>query len=74
MKVVPLIVLDRLNTVPFGWVSCADTISSERSDSNIAEFSTTIQVTVTVDTSLIGLDGVLTTDTEAGEGTAWEIN
>ena len=64
MKVVPLIVLDRLNMLPFGWVSCADTINSERSDSNIAEFNSIVQVRVTVD-----IDGLLVTDTEAGAGT-----
>ena len=70
MKVVPLVVLDILSIVPFGWVSCADIISSERSDSSIAEFNSTVQVTVTVDVASTGLDGVLVTDTEAGEGTA----
>ena len=49
MKVVPLIVLDRLSVVPFGWVSCADTISSERSDSSTAEFDSTVQVKVIAD-------------------------
>ena len=68
MKVVPL-VFDRLSIVPFGWVSCADTISSERSDSIIAEFNSTVQVTVIVDVTYTGLDGVLVTDTEAMEGT-----
>ena len=72
MKVVPLTVLDRLSIVPFGWVSCADTISSERSDSSIAEFNSTVQVTVTVDVASTGLDGVLVTDTEAMEGTVGE--
>jgi hypothetical protein len=69
VKVVPLIVLDRLSTVPSGWVSCADTISSERSDSSIPEFNSTVQVTVTEAVTLIGLDGELVTDTEAVEGT-----
>ena len=69
MKVVPLIVLERLSIVLFGWISSADTISSERSDSIIAEFNSTVQVTVTVNAPLIGLDGVLMTDTEAVEGT-----
>ena len=69
----PLIVLDRLNIVPFGWVSCADTISNGSSDSNTAEFNSTVQVTVTVDISLIGLGGLLVIDTEVGEGTAWEM-
>ena len=49
MKVVPLTVLDRLSIVPFGWVSCADTFSSERSDSSIAEFNCTVQVKVIAD-------------------------
>ena len=66
MKVVPLVVLDRLRIVPFGWVSCADTISSERSESSIAECSTTVQVMMTLFTRL---DGVLVRDTEAGGGT-----
>ena len=65
----PLVELDRLSIVPFGWVSCADTINSERSDSTIAEFNSTVQVTVTEDATLIGLDGILVTDTEAVEGT-----
>ena len=70
MKVVPLIESDcRLSIVPFGWVSCADTISSETSDSIIAEFNSTVQVTVTEDLTYTGLDGVLVTDTEAVEGT-----
>jgi hypothetical protein len=69
VKVLPLVVLDRLSIVPSGWVSCADTISSERSDSSIPEFNSTVQVTVTEDVTLIGLDGVLVTDTEAVEGT-----
>ena len=69
MKVVPLIVLDRLSIVPFGWVSCADTISSGRSDSRIAEFNSTVQVTVTEDPTLTGLEGALMTDTVAMEGT-----
>jgi hypothetical protein len=69
VKVVPLIVLDRLSTVPSGWISCADTISSERSDSSIPEFNSTVQVTVTEAVTLTGLDGVLVTDTEAVEGT-----
>ena len=70
MKVVPLIVLERLSIVLFGWISSADTISSERSDSIIAEFNSTVQVTVTEDATLIGLGGVLVTvDTEAVEGT-----
>ena len=64
-----LIVLERLSIVPFGWVSSADTISSERSDSSIAEFNSTVQVTVTEDITLIGLEGVLVTNTEAVEGT-----
>ena len=68
----PIVVFDRLNTVPFGCVSCADTISSERSDSSIAEFNSIVQVTVTVDVILTGLDGVLVTDTKVEEGTAWE--
>ena len=70
MKVVPLTALDRLSIDPFGWVSCADTISSGRSDSSIAEFNSTVQVTVTVDVASTGLDGVLVTDTYAVEGTA----
>jgi hypothetical protein len=70
VKVVPLTVLDRLSIVPFGWVSCADTISSERSDSSIlAEFNSMVHVTVTVDAANTGLDGVLVTDTETVEGT-----
>ena len=69
MKVVPLVVLDNLSIVPFRWVSCADTITSERSDSSIAEFNCTVQVTVTEDVTLIGLEGVLVIDTEAMEGT-----
>ena len=66
MKVIPLIVLDRFRIVPFGWVSCADTISSERSVFRIAECSTKVQVTMML---FIGLDGVLVRDTEAGGGT-----
>jgi hypothetical protein len=69
VKVVPLIVLDRLSIVPLGWVSCADTISSETSDSCIPEFNSTVQVTVTEDVANTGLDGVLVTNTEAVEGT-----
>ena len=69
MKVVPVVVLERLSIVPFGWISCADTISNERSDSNIAEFNSTVQVIVTEDVKLTGLDGLLVTDTEAVEGT-----
>ncbi len=65
----PLIVLDRLSIVPFGWVSWADTISSDRSDSSIPEFNSTVQVTVTEEVINTGLDGVLVTDTEAMEGT-----
>ena len=65
----PLVVLDRLSIVPFGWISCADTISKERSDSIIAEFNSTVQVTVTEDVTMIGLGGVLVIDTEAVEGT-----
>ena len=68
MKVVPLIVLYRLRIVPFGWVSCADTISSERSESSIAECSTTVQVMMTL-LNFTGLDAVLVRDTEAGGGT-----
>ena len=50
MKVVSLIVGPvRVSGVPFGWVSSADTISSERSDSSIVEFNSTVQVTVMVD-------------------------
>ena len=66
MKVVSLVVLDRLRIVPFGWVSCTDTVSSERSESSIAECSTTVQVMITLFT---GLDRVLVRDTEAGGGT-----
>ena len=62
----PLVVLDRLRIFPFGWVSCADTVSSERSESSIAECSTTVQVMMTIFT---GLDGVLIRETEAGGGT-----
>ena len=70
MKVVSLIVGPvRVSGVPFGWVSCADTISSESSDASIAEFNPTVQVTVTEDATLIGLGGILLTDTEAVEGT-----
>ena len=65
----PLVVLDRLSMVPFGWISCADTISSGRSDSSIVEFNSTVQVTVTVD---VASTGVLVTSTEAVEGTAGE--
>ena len=65
----PLIVLERLNIVPFGWVSCADTISSERSDSITDGPNSTTQFTVTEDATMIGLDGVLVTDTETVEGT-----
>ena len=61
--------LVRVSIVPFGWVSCADTINGERSDSIIAEFNSTVQVTVTEDVTLIGLDGILVTDTESGGGT-----
>ena len=72
MKVVPLTltVLDRLSIVPFGWASCADTISSERSNSIIAEFNSTVHDTVMVDVASTGLEGVLVIDTEAMEGTA----
>ena len=49
--------------------SCANTINSERSDSIIAEFNSTVQVTVTEEVILIGLDGVLVIDTETMEGT-----
>ena len=49
--------------------SCADTISSDTSDSTIAEFNSTVQITVTEDATLIGLDGILVTDTEAMDGT-----
>ena len=49
--------------------SCADTISSDTSDSTIAEFNSTVQITVTEDAILIGLDGILVTDTEAMDGT-----
>ena len=70
MKVVPLIVLDRLSIVPFGWVSSADTISSERSDSITEGPNSTTQLTVTVDViALTGLDGVLEIVTESGGGT-----
>jgi hypothetical protein len=72
VKVVPLLVLERLSIVPSGWVSCADTISSERSDSTIAEFNSTVQVTVTEDVANTVLDGVLMTDTEAAGGTEGE--
>ena len=65
----PLTLLDRLSIVPFGWISCADTFSSERSDSSIAEFNSTEQLTVTEDAILTGLDGVLVTVTEAVEET-----
>ena len=66
----PLIVLERLSIVPFGWVSCADTISSERSDSITDGPNSTTQFTATVEViSLTGLDGVLETDTETGGGT-----
>ena len=58
--------LERLKIAPFGWVSCADTINSEISDS---EFNSTVQVTVTEDVTYTGLDGVLVTYTEAVEGT-----
>ena len=66
----PVTKLDRVSIVPFGWVSWADTISSERSDSDIAESNSTEQITVTVDVALTGLDGELVMDREAGEGTA----
>ena len=69
MKAVPLVVLERLSIVPFGWVSCTDTISNERSDSIIAEFNSTVQVTVTEDVIYTGLDGILVIDTETVEGT-----
>ena len=69
MKVVPLIVLERLSIVPFGWVSCADTISSESSDSITEGPNSITQFTVTVDVTYTGLEGVLVTDTEAVEGT-----
>jgi hypothetical protein len=70
VKVVPpTTVLERLSIVPFGWISCADTISRERSDSSIPEFNSTVQITVTEDVAYTGLDGVLATDTEAMEGT-----
>ena len=46
------------------------TISSEKSDAPNAGLNSTTQYTVTVDIMLfIGLDGVLVTDTEDGEGT-----
>ena len=70
MKVVPPIIgLERFSIVPFGRVICADTINSERSDSSIPEFNSTVQVTVTEDVTYTGLDGVLVTDTESGGGT-----
>ena len=62
----PLVVLDRLRIFPLGWVSCADTVSSERSESSIAECSTKVQVMTALFT---GLDGVLVRETEAGGGT-----
>ena len=52
----PLVVLDRLRIVPFGWVSCVDTVNSKRSESSIVECSTKVQVMTTLFT---GLDGVL---------------
>ena len=76
MKVVPptIIGLERLSIVPFGRVICADTINSERSDSNIAECKSTVQVTVTEDVTYTGLDGVLVTDTDVIEGTEGRIS
>ena len=65
----PLVVLERLSIVPFGWVSCADTISSERSDSITVGPNSTTQFTMTEDVTMIGLGGVLVIDTEAVEGT-----
>ena len=65
MKVVSLIVGPvRVSGVSIGWVSCADTISSESSDASIAEFNSTVQVTVIEDATLIGPGGILLTDTE----------
>ena len=50
--------------------SCAETISSESSDSITDGPNSTTQFTATVEViSLTGLDGVLMTDTEAMEGT-----
>ena len=72
MKVVPLTVLDRLSIVPFGWVSCVDTINSESSDSITDGPNSTTQLTVTEEVTLIGLDGVLVTVTESGVGTRTE--
>ena len=59
--------LDRLSIAPLGPDSCASTITIESSDSKISElFSSTVQVTVTVDISLTGLGGILMIDTDAG--------
>ena len=68
MKIVPdTIGLDRLSTALLGPDSCASTITIESSDSKISElFSSTVQVTVTVDISLTGLGGILVIDTDAG--------
>ena len=58
---------DRLSIALFGVDSCASTISTDSSDTIIAELSnSTVQVTVTVDISLTGLGGLLVIDTETG--------
>ena len=71
MKVVPeTIGLDILSVASLGVDSSASTITSESSDSKIAElFSSTAQVTVIVDISLTGLGGLLVIDTDAGGAT-----
>ena len=71
MKVVPDIIgLDKLSVAPLGIVSSASTITSDSSDCKIAKlFSSTVQVMVTVDMSLIGLGGLLEIDTDAGGAT-----
>ena len=68
MKVVPDTVgLDRLSMAPLGVDSLASTITIESSDSKFAKlFSSTVHVTVTVDISLTGLDGLLVMDTNVG--------
>jgi hypothetical protein len=67
VKVVPPIVGPvRVSGVPS---LDSSTTSNESSESSIAEFNSTVQVTVTEGVSFTGLGGVLMTDTEAMEGT-----
>ena len=67
----PLTVLDRLNIVPFGWVSCADTISKESSVSNMFGFISTVQTKVMLDPTvqIVLLLGSVVTVTDDGGGT-----